>query len=147
MLSNVEYYQGQITNLQTRIQTLVDEERSRQDLADFFTSLQSPESLNPYEQFSQALLNVETPKPERGSLTKTIENTLRYATTPLKISQMADRVIEAGFKTDREEAAAAVRSALKNLKKQKKVRTVGYGAYEHTNKKEEAPTSKSVGSL
>lgn len=131
--SHVQFYEGVIANFQGQHRALEQAENQFN-----FDALEreEQEAATTFFRASEAYLKqleAEVEAPKRGAVTETVENMLRYAAEPVKIAQLADRLVNNKIRADRSEASEAVRSALKNLKKQGKVRPVGHGAYEHTN--------------
>lgn len=135
MRQNIEFYNSLIANLQGQFDALehaeTQEKLKRADAAIDIT-MQVLKGVNTVMESIAEAKSTETPP--RGAITEAVETMLRYAKEPVAIPQLTDRLISKGLKSDRDEAAAAVRSTLKNLKKQGRVLAIGQGRYAHVSK-------------
>lgn len=135
---HVTFYEGWVSHYQTKWRELdqVESQRNREKVEAVVKVVES------FSDLAQAIAANAKPNGtvQRGAVTKEIETTLRYAEASLSISKLADRLLSTGLKSDRDDATSAVRSALKNLKKQGKVRPAGLGEYVHNKpQKQVAP--------
>jgi hypothetical protein len=135
--SHVQFYEGVIANFQSQYRALDQTgNQSAFDVSDQQTENAAMAYFRASEQYLKQLeTEVESPKretaPRRGAITETVETMLRFAKEPVDIAQLVERLVNDGLKPNRSEAAVAARSTIKNLKKQKKIRAIRPGLYEH----------------
>lgn len=126
MRGNLAFYDNLIATLQAQFE--IASQFELQQTLEFENAMKALDETIAQE---TAALARDREEPPRGAITETVEGMLLYAKDPVSISQLTDRLLNNGLKTNREDAAAAVRSTLKNLKKQKKVYAIRPGLYEH----------------
>jgi len=133
--SHVLFYQNVIANYQQQYQALNDAE-SQQMLKQIEEETAAVQVFfNTANEKFQELAERHATTTKRGAVTEAVENMLQYAEGSVKVAKLTDRLVNTNVRPDREDASAAVRSALKNLKKQGKIRSVGPGEYVHVEPK------------
>lgn len=137
MVQNVAFYEGWVTNLESRLQAYEDANPPlSKRILDAVASPEFGELLQSGKRIAEALqveaLQQAANETQHGAITAAIESMLRSASKPVKARTLADMLVRRELKADLESAETSVRSALKNLKKQGKVYAPARGEYKHT---------------